>query len=291
MEDRPREEAAPAAEVLRAKRLEIVDDEGEIRISLETHPKGAGGLTVFDASGRRRAALEAGEAQEQGSGLSLFDTNGRARAVVYAHNDPKKGTAVYLNDENETLRAILSLSEGGHAGLSVLAGEKDRKISVAVQPDGSASLSFTGEGPMIGLGSFEEGGNKGANLILADEKGQAGIVLDGRRHKPFIRFRDPAGKVRAGLELTPGGELEVTSFGGDARSTSLGDRHLNFLWAFLFCLLIIGGAFLGVWAIGLFSGAGGVTQAGPGMLSLGASAVVISLVIAALVVLLDYFRR
>ncbi len=116
------------------------------------------------------------------------------------------------------------------------------------------------------------------------------MVLDGSRYKPYVRFRDPAGKVHAGLELTPGGELDVTSFGDAARPRD-GDRPPNFLWAFLICLLVIGGAFVGVWATELLFGTGGLTRTGPGLLPLGASAVVISLAIAGLVALLDYFRR
>ena len=290
--DGPREEATPAAateEVLRAKRLEIVDDEGRIRASLGTREEGIGGLAVFDASGRRRIALEAGEVDGQGSGLSLLDTNGKTRAVVYAHNDPKKGTAVYLGGEDGTARATLALDESGQAFLSVSAGEKNRQITVAVDSDGGARLTFTGEGPAIGLGSFGED-QASPSLILADEKGQGGMVLYGSRYKPYLRFRDPAGEVRAGLELTPGGELDVTSF-GDGHDAGRGDkRYHGFLWAFSMCLLVIGGAFVGVWVTDLFFGEGGAVQTGTG-LSLGAFAVVTSLVIAALVTLLDYFRR
>ncbi len=63
MEDKPREEAPPTAEVLRTKRFEIVDDRGKVRVSLGTHEEGIGGMIVFDASGRKRISLEAGEVE------------------------------------------------------------------------------------------------------------------------------------------------------------------------------------------------------------------------------------
>ncbi len=44
------EDVVPA-EVLRAKRLEIVDDEGKVRAVLGTCEEGIGGLSVFDESG------------------------------------------------------------------------------------------------------------------------------------------------------------------------------------------------------------------------------------------------
>lgn len=291
VEDKQRgEEARPASEVLRAKRLEIVDDEGKVRASLGTLENGVGELALRDASGRVRAVLEVGEIPGEASGLRVFDTNGRARVGLFAYNDPRKGAVVQVNDEKETARATLALDEGGQALLGVGAGEKNRKITAVVGPDGAARLTFTGEGPMIGLGSFDED-RASPTLILTDEKGNGGMVLDGGRYKPYVRFRDPAGKVRAGLELTPGGQLDVTSFGDGEGAASNDKRYHGFLPAFSICLLVIGGAFVGAWATGRLSGDGVSTQAGPGLLFLGACAVLTSLVIAGLVALLDYLRR
>lgn len=147
---------------------------------------------------------------------------------------------------------------------------------------------------MIGLGSFGEAGQESSNLILTDEKGQAGIVLDGRRHRPFVRYRDPAGTVRAGLELAPNGDLEFVSFDSEGRSSAgREDRPLNFLWAFVFCALIIGGAAAGVWVAGSLSEVAGAprTSSGPSFLWFIATAVLVSLGIAALVTFLDRLRN
>lgn len=292
MEGRPSsEEAKSGAEVLRAKRLEIVDDEGKVRASLGTLENGAGELALRDASGRVRAVLEVGEVPGEASGLRVFDTHGRPRIDLFAYNDPRKGAVVQVNDEKATARATLALDDSGQAFLSIGAGEKNRKITAVVGPDGAARLTFTGEGPVIGLGSFDDD-RSSPSLILADEKGQGGMVLDGSRYKPYVRFRDPAGKVRAGLELTPGGELDVTSFSDGEEGTARNDkRYRGFLWAFLFCLLIVGGALVGVWAAGLFSDATSGAQGGPGLLSFGGLAALISAAIAALIVLLDHLRR
>jgi hypothetical protein len=91
------DDASPA-EVLRAKRVEIVDDEGKVRAVLGTREEGIGGLSVYDESGRVRARLEAGEIPEQGSGLSVFDTNGKPRASVGMSNDPDKSFGLILLD-------------------------------------------------------------------------------------------------------------------------------------------------------------------------------------------------
>jgi hypothetical protein len=68
------------AELLRAKRLEIVDDEGKVRAVLGTNEEGVISLSVFDQSARLRASLEASGVPEQTSGFGVFDTNGRFRS-------------------------------------------------------------------------------------------------------------------------------------------------------------------------------------------------------------------
>src|ERR671920_2353193 len=102
-----REEKQPA-DVLRTKRLEIVDDEGKVRAVLGTNEDGVTSLSVFDQSQRVRASLEAGEIPEQGSGLSVFDTNGKPRAVVGMHNDPDQECFLTLLDADGGRRAIVS---------------------------------------------------------------------------------------------------------------------------------------------------------------------------------------
>ncbi len=91
------EDKSPA-EVLRAKRLEVVDDEGKVRAALGTDEKGIGGLSVYDESGRLRASLEAGEIPGEASGLSVFDANGKPRAIVGMHNDPDQNSYLTLLD-------------------------------------------------------------------------------------------------------------------------------------------------------------------------------------------------
>jgi hypothetical protein len=79
------------AELLRAKRLEIVDDEGKVRAVLGTNEEGVISLSVFDQSARLRASLEASGVPEQTSGFGVFDTNGRFRspwARVPSHTVP-----------------------------------------------------------------------------------------------------------------------------------------------------------------------------------------------------------
>jgi hypothetical protein len=117
-------EDKPPAEVLRAKRLEIVNDEGAARAALGTDEQGVTSLSVFDASGRVWASLEAGEIAGEGSGLSVFDTTGKPRPIVGMHNDPDKYSYLTLLDTEGKQRAVVNLQTGGQAGLSISAGKK-----------------------------------------------------------------------------------------------------------------------------------------------------------------------
>ena len=124
-------------DVLRTKRLELVDDEGKVRAVLGTNEDGVTSLSVFDQSQRVRASLEAGEIPEQGSGLSVFDTNGKPRAVVGMHNDPDQDCYLTLLDVDGGHRAIVSFRTDGQAGLRFSAAQNDRQIQMAAAKEGN----------------------------------------------------------------------------------------------------------------------------------------------------------
>ncbi len=69
-------------EVLRTKRLEIVDDEGKVRAVLATGENRITSLSLFDQSATLRASLDASDAPEQMNGLGVFDTNGKPTKLL-----------------------------------------------------------------------------------------------------------------------------------------------------------------------------------------------------------------
>ena len=177
------------AEVLRAKRLEIVDDDGKVRAVLGTREEGIGGLSVFDeSSGRVRARLVAGEIPEQGSGLSVFDTNGKPRAVVNMSNDADKSSGLILLDTEGKQRVGVGLETGGQAWLSISAAKKDRSVMLVAMDDGNVTLLLSGEeAPTAGLTlRVEAGKDPSADLGLIDRDGRAGVVLSERRSGPYV---------------------------------------------------------------------------------------------------------
>jgi hypothetical protein len=249
-----REERQPT-DVLRTKRLEIVDDEGKVRAALGTDEKGITSLSLFDASGRLRSTLDAEEISGAASGLGVFDTNGNLRAAVGMYNDPAKpsffnlydtdgkprvqlgmdndpgkGSYLALLDTEGNHRAVVSLEVGGQAGLRFSAGQKDRAIGIGAEDDGDLYLMLTEKDiPMVGLG-VTEGENKdlSSELMLVDKDGRSGVVLSGgRTSAPAVRLLDRHRKRRASFELGSNGQPGLYAFeqeGGESRSANALDR-------------------------------------------------------------------
>jgi hypothetical protein len=81
-------ENKPPAEVVRTKRLEIVDNEGKVRAALGTDEDGVASLSMFGASGKLGVSLDASNVPEQSNGLALFDTSGELQVAVGASTGP-----------------------------------------------------------------------------------------------------------------------------------------------------------------------------------------------------------
>src|SRR5690349_5849957 len=73
--------AGPVLDAVRAKRFELVDDEGLVRAVLGTQPgNGAPGFLISDASGRARLALHV--SAEGAPAVDLLDAGGAPRVHV-----------------------------------------------------------------------------------------------------------------------------------------------------------------------------------------------------------------
>ena len=176
----------PPSDVLRTKRLEIVDDEGKARAVLGTDEEGITSLSLFEPSGRLRTTLDAEERPDKASGLGVFDTNGNLRVAAGMDNDPAKRSFFNLYDTEGNHRVVVSLDADGQAGLRFSAGKKDRAIGIAAEDEGNLILMLTEDDtPMVGLGVTEgEGKDLSSELVLVDEDGRSGVVLRGGKASP-----------------------------------------------------------------------------------------------------------
>ncbi len=276
------EDKAPA-EVLRTKRLEIVDDEGKVRAALGTDEAGVTSLSIFDQSSRLRVSLDASEISEQANGL--FDTNGRLQVAMgasavnvhegglncYGPNGEdrvglamhKEGSSLYFNDTNDQPRAGFGVYEDGQAGLSISAAQKDRHIKMAAWKDGDLTLMLTDSGAPRAALRLAESENRelSPDLALIDKDGRAGVVVSGGSSSdPHLRLADRRYKVRGFFGLGVGGEprLYVTDEEGKPIGRQsvfdrvVAERGLVYQ-ALLFGALLFAGGLGGAWIAGTAS--------------------------------------
>jgi hypothetical protein len=246
----------PLTDVLRTKRLEIVDDEGKVRAVLGTNEQGVTSLSIFDQSARLRASLDASDVSEQMNGLGIFDTSGGLQIAMGAHTISEKGSGFSCYGPNGELRADLGLHENGQAGLSFSAANKDRHIQMKAGHEGDLLFIFTdNDTPMAGLG-LTEGENEEPTVAftLADKDGRAAVVVSsGPSSDPSVRLLDRHRKVRSSFELGAYGKpglYVLDGEGANSRSGNALDRVVEggpLYHAILFSAALILGGIGGAW--------------------------------------------
>ena len=115
-----------SADVVRARRFELVDAAGEVRAVLAVDGDGTG-LVLLDAAGRPGVGLTV--LPEGRPGLTLLDAAGVGRAGLVVNAD---GSSVLsLHDAVGTARAALQVNAGGNPvlGLGDAAGDRCRVVS------------------------------------------------------------------------------------------------------------------------------------------------------------------
>jgi hypothetical protein len=182
-------ENKPPAEVVRTKRLEIVDDEGKVRAVLGTDEAGVTSLSVFDQSERLRASLDASEVPEQMNGLGFFDTNGGLQIAMGAYAISEKGSGLFFNDTNGKHRGGLGVYEDGQAQL--LPGDP---YGLDADNDGQACDALPG-------GTTRGGTTTGVTTTGGTTTGP----LDGGNGSLF----NSGGPKKAPVPLMPGGGCPV----------------------------------------------------------------------------------
>lgn len=159
----------PVAEVVRAKRFELVDGRGWTRGLLAITESGSPGLWLTDAKGKAgaRLALSANGVSE----LALLDVKGKVRA--YLALDTDGNGRIFLSDAEGTTSAVLS---GGSASLDLR------------EPDGSWANLAAG------------------SLVVRDKDGRFEALAP---HDPLPMESNAPAVRRRGLGLAPTGQLYV----------------------------------------------------------------------------------
>jgi hypothetical protein len=249
------EDAVPA-EVLQAKRLEIVDNEGKVRAALGTDAQGVASLSLFDQSGRLRVTVDASDIPEQYNGVAVFETSGKQHVTLGASAAPEKGGGLSVHDPNGVVSASLGVQEHGQAGLGFAADQTGQAIKMGTMDDGRVYLILSKQNaPMVMVGLSEDDGNNPSSMLaLTDKEGRSGVEIRGRRSGPHVTLRDRREKARASLELSAGGQPRLSVFDeegapvrqGNALERVVAERGPTYL-VVLFASVLVAGGLGGMW--------------------------------------------
>ena len=166
-------------EVVRAKRFELVNEEGEIRAILGTGPDDTVGITLLGQGESDRLSL--GTHSDGSSTIALQDEEGRERVKLSAG---VSGPVVNIKDENGNPRVQLQVRKNGSSELILLDQNQTTRFIVT-----------------------QVGGAGGDPLIaLSDEKGTGRFAVQaGHGDRASLSFQDTEGEVRIVLGLTAEG--------------------------------------------------------------------------------------
>ena len=239
----PRPAKPQVAEVLRARRFEVVDGKGQMRARLALSEDGDPGLTLWGKEDQARISLRVAGSD---SSLNLHDSTGR-RSIMIDQADDRvglllsdltSGTALVLfpqgfrlSDGKGKERAGLWLRSDGSPSLELSDATGKGRAGLTVLRDGNPFLGLSDADGKTRAAFFLMGhGNPSLDLWDAGEKERAGLNLmaDG---SPVLDLHDAGGKHRAALGVT---ELETTRTGETTRTAesalTLFDREGKVLW-------------------------------------------------------------
>ncbi len=203
-----------AEDVVRAKRFELVDDDGGTRALIDTGRDEHVGMTFFDRTGQERATVGL-----MPHGVAFFSLHNEAgREVVKATAAPggrgRSDTVVALKDNEGRTRIQLGASQAGEATLNLTNTDGEPRAQIVVSPEGdpliqlieagdSSAVTIQEGGVTIQEGA--KGGSTSRGLIIGDYANNFRAALMLAAGKPSLGLNDAEGRTRAVLQLSEDG--------------------------------------------------------------------------------------
>jgi hypothetical protein len=123
---------------VRAQRLVLEDEDGNVRGLWQLDEKGAVRLSIHDAAGRPRMNLAVLE--DGAPGISFVDETDRRRVVLGLL--PDKTSTLVFADGSGVPRAVLGVSNQGSANLLFADDEGVSRVSVGLDASGAGNLTL-----------------------------------------------------------------------------------------------------------------------------------------------------
>ena len=147
---KPGKTTAPAPEVVKARRFEVVDDSDRVRMRALVTPEGETRMEILDPQGRVRGemALDA----DGNPRLCLRDEGNVPRAALFFK--PKTGPGLELRDVQGRVRTILQAPPHGQVGLSLRDETEKPRVLLGVYDDDSASICVMDDAQLTKAGFY-----------------------------------------------------------------------------------------------------------------------------------------
>jgi hypothetical protein len=223
----PAAQSAPA-EVIRAKRIELTDDQGNVRALIGIGSDGEAiikllgkdgkttlalkptdGLGILGEDGKRKIVVGAAGA---GYGIGVYDSKGKPRAEVTLVDDEPM---MAMSDSNGKFRVemflikdqpVLNLSDG-----------TDNGASVRLKVKGSAPSVLLTDGSGTARTEYSLADDGAPRLLLANSTGSACMNLSISDDLPSIVVSNPKTKVAGTLGFTTAGDLGLMFLNADQK--------------------------------------------------------------------------
>jgi len=193
-----------------AKAIRIVDENGNVRLSLDSTPDGAGRLVAHDGDGKPRIGLHT--TPDGLSGVFVFGPSTRAGTSITTTADDRVLIGVTGDDGNP--RSIFEVDPSGATRLSLLdeAGERNRIILQTNKGMGGLLVNGSDGGPAALVG---QGGESGPSVVLYGRDGMRAAINVTDEDMPNFSLVDATGQLRGNWLVTGDGGQGLTLFDRD----------------------------------------------------------------------------
>jgi hypothetical protein len=133
-------EKLPNQEVPGSPGLYLFDDEGNVRIVLNTTKEGGAGIAVCDRTPNLNPQVVLMMSKEGNAGLGLQDGNGKSRALMEMEKD--KAPVLILQDENGKKKLAMAMTADSRAFLTLNDQNEKTRAVLGMDPDGSPHFAL-----------------------------------------------------------------------------------------------------------------------------------------------------
>lgn len=199
--------------IVRAKRFEVVDEDGRVLAILGVTTEGEAGLGLADRQGKVRASFVINDKEPR---LAFFDSRGKLRGMLGADSGGQPTLGFF--DRKERSRLSLSTDKDGDPQIGFIRSDGEPCMTLTAEEDGSPGISLLTPEGEVGVAISHTNGN--ATLVL---NGLNGANRIGMRVDSFgnatLTACDVSGIGRVTLAVTNDGTgaLSTTHPGGLVR--------------------------------------------------------------------------